>query len=338
MSHRSRFSRSVVSFAGVLFLVVSCVALPARASQTGCEDRVNTQPVTFSVVLSDNNTYQIAGFLYWNGRLEGKVLQIAVHGGTYNHKYWDADELNGHDYSYARYMACHGFAVLTLDSLGVGASSKPDGDFVTIPVQADALHQVIQSLGSEPVAASFRKVVLVGHSIGSEQANYEQGTYHDADGLVVTNWENAPHQVDFSQDAIAALLGSPYGYLPPADRTHFFYAGDYDPAMPDYDNEFLADFVSRGSFTYTIAVLMGFASTHSEGVQAPVLLVFDEFDALEPFDLAGGEAATYPNAASVTTHRVYGIGHDLNLHLANLDEWAQIKAWIRQTVDGSTDD
>jgi len=55
------------------------------------------------------HTYQIAGYLYWRGQLEGKVLQIALPGGSYNHKYWDADDLNGHPYSYARYMVCHGF-------------------------------------------------------------------------------------------------------------------------------------------------------------------------------------------------------------------------------------
>ena len=333
-----RLMRSMaLPFAGALCLAVLVFASSAHAA-TGCEDGVSTRAVTFSVVLPDDNKYEIAGFLYWNGQLDGKVLQIAVHGATYNHRYWDADELNGHQYSYARYMACHGFAVLAIDNLGAGASSKPDGDFVTVSVEANALHQIIQGLGAEPVGASFRKVVLVGHSMGSEQVIFEQGKYHDADGLVVTGWENTPQQVGLPPEVLGALASNPYVFIPPWMRTLLFYAGNFDPAMPDYDNERYIDQVPRGVFNYTMSVMAGLASTASEEVQGPVLVVLDEYDMLMSSSLLAGEPATYPKASSVTTHMVYGIGHNLNFHLSNTEEWARIKSWIRDAVEGGAED
>jgi len=335
MSHHTRFIRSIVSLAAVLSL---SLALPAQASRTQCEDGVTTRPVTFSVVLPDNNTYQIAGYFYWRGQLEGKVLQVALHGGSYNHKYWDANEIDGHQYSYARYMACRGYAVLAIDNLGVGESSKPDGDFVTAPVQAVALHQIVGALRAGEVGTSFRKIVLVGHSMGSLQAIFEQGTFNDADGLVVTGWENTPHPVNLPMEVFGPLMANPYFAVPGWMRTIMFYAGEFDPGMPGYDNQDLVGEVPRGLFTYAIGSLLGLAPTHSEGVRGPVLVVCDEHDLLMPVSLAAGEATTYPSASSVTTHVVYGTGHDLNLHLTNLDEWARITSWIRENVGGGAED
>ena len=311
------------------------IAPPARAKDRRREDRVSTRSVTFSVVLPDNNTYQVAGVLYWTGELEGKTLQITVHGASYDHNYWDAGELGGHGYSYARYMASNGFAVLAIDNLGAGDSSRPDGDFVNIPVEAVALHQIIQGLGAAPVGASFRKVVLVGHSMGSAQVIFEQGTYHDADGLVITGWANTPHQVELPANVMAEILATASVRLPPWMRTMLFYAGDFDPRMPDYDNQFLSAQVPRGVFNYTLAAMSGAASTASQAVQGPVLLVFAEHDLLEPMCLAPFEPATYPNASSVTTHLVPGAGHDLNLHLCNAEEWERIGSWIREIVGGA---
>ena len=69
-----------------------------------------------------------------------------------------------------------------------------------------------------------------------------------------------------------------------------------------------------------------------------MLLVFSEFDSLMPASYSASEPATYPNASSVTTHVVRGIGHDLNLHLANTEAWARMKSWIREYVDGGAED
>src|SRR5215471_3782118 len=146
------------------------------------DGQFKVQRLDFSVSLSDGNTYTIAGFLYYNGNYRNRPLQVLVHGGTYNHNYWNVPAINGHDYSYARFMAEEGYALLAIDQLGAGDSSKPPGDFVTLSETASSLHQVLVQMRSadNPLGYGFDKIVLVGHSFGSINAILVQGTYHDA--------------------------------------------------------------------------------------------------------------------------------------------------------------
>src|SRR5262249_20189174 len=150
-------------------------------------------------------------------------------GGTYNHKYWDVPAMNGHSYSYARFMAEEGYALLAIDQLGTGLSSKPDGDFVTLAETASSLHQVLTELrnGTSSLGYAFGPIVLVGHSFGSINAILVQGTYHDADALVVTGLGHVPHPLPISPDLIAVLAQYPYFGLPPEARSQLFY---YAPA------------------------------------------------------------------------------------------------------------
>jgi alpha-beta hydrolase superfamily lysophospholipase len=46
--------------------------------------------------------------------------QVLMHGGTYDHRYWDAPAIDGIPYSYAREMAGRGYSVLAVDQLGAG--------------------------------------------------------------------------------------------------------------------------------------------------------------------------------------------------------------------------
>src|ERR1051325_9227218 len=122
-------------------------------------DEVKVDRLDFAVTLSDGNTYTIAGFLYYQGSFRNRPLQVLVHGGTYNHKYWDVRTINGHSYSYARFMAKEGYALLAIDQLGTGESSKPDGDFVTLNETALSLHQVLGQMrsGNNPLAYPFQQ-------------------------------------------------------------------------------------------------------------------------------------------------------------------------------------
>ena len=43
--------------------------------------------VSFPVMLSDGNTYHIVGYLYYQGSYHNRTLQVALHGGNYNHTY-----------------------------------------------------------------------------------------------------------------------------------------------------------------------------------------------------------------------------------------------------------
>src|SRR5262245_46104354 len=138
--------KSLLRFAALTRAFAFC-AIGVRAQETNSANAqwtggVNVTRVEFPVALSDGNTYTISGYFYYRGTLRNQTLQVLVHGGTYNHKYWDAPTINGHSYSYVNFMAENGYALLAIDQLGDGLSSKPDGDFVAMVETARRVHYI----------------------------------------------------------------------------------------------------------------------------------------------------------------------------------------------------
>src|SRR5262245_21605351 len=96
------------------------------------------QSVGFDVQLLTGSTATVGGH-YARPRsaadsIDRDVLQVLIHGGTYDHRYWNAPDVNGRSYSYAAYALDRGYSVLALDQLGVGSSSRPPGDEVNLAV------------------------------------------------------------------------------------------------------------------------------------------------------------------------------------------------------------
>jgi pimeloyl-ACP methyl ester carboxylesterase len=282
---------------------------------------VKVKRVTFPVTLSDEQTYSMVGYLYYHGSYKHRPLQVLLHGSTYNHEYWDVPRINGHKYSYARHMAEDGYAVLSLDQLGSGESDKPDGDFLTVQEAASGLHQVMSSLRAHdaPLWHSFHKIFLVGHSLGSVTAIYSEGTYGDADGLVITGQAVTPHPLPFDQATIDELLKQPYPTLPPDARAAFFYyAPTADPDVIDYDNLFVRDTLPRGLILSALPLLFDPTQIRAHLIPEPVLVQLGDNDLTAPASLAPSEAAYYASAESVTVATLSDIGHDFNLHRRGL--------------------
>src|ERR1700760_2478881 len=99
--------------AALLGALLSVLLLPAVArAETGgprCEE------VSFSVTLSpgDATTYNIFGGLCSRGSLQHKTIQVALHGATYSHLYWDWP-FQPEYYSYVRWATAAGYAVLSI--------------------------------------------------------------------------------------------------------------------------------------------------------------------------------------------------------------------------------
>src|SRR4051812_35054580 len=70
---------------------------PERSDGTG----LDVTRLEFPVILSDRATSGIAGYLYSEDVQSERPLQLLLHGGTYDHRYWDLPATNGSDYSYA---------------------------------------------------------------------------------------------------------------------------------------------------------------------------------------------------------------------------------------------
>ncbi len=297
--------------------------------------QIKVKRVTFPVTLSDGAPYTIVGYLYYNHSYRNKTLQVAVHGGSYNHAYWDAPSINGHPYSYARFMALSGYAVLAIDQLGAGESSRPDGDFATLPEVASGVHQVLGSLRSDhnPLHHAFDTIVLVGHSLGSATATHVQGAYNDADALVTTGWGNVPTPSPFDPALVAQLLQQPYLVIPPEVRAPgFFHAPAADPAVIAYDSAKLVDVLPRGFVLTAFNLRFDPAMTLVDRVTSPVLVQLGERDPLAPGALSGQEDEAWASTSDVTVQVLPEMGHDFNLHYHNFLSWLLIHHWIGTTV------
>jgi pimeloyl-ACP methyl ester carboxylesterase len=334
--HGPRRTRAALFTLPLLALLLAFVpAATARAQETAENNSLKVDFVQFPVTLSDGNVYNVAGYLYYHGSHRNRPLQVLVHGGTYNHLYWDAPGINGRSYSYARYMAARKYAVLAIDQLGTGASSKPDGDFLTLSETASALHQVLARLRTDanPAGHPFEHIALVGHSFGSINSVLVQAAHRDADALVVTALGHVPHELPIPADLIAQLAQYPYFTLPPEARAALFYhAPAADPAVIAYDNANMVDNLTRGQLFTTFFAIFNPAADHVGEVEGPVLVQLGENDALFSSAYAAGEAGYWTSASSVTVQSLPRVGHDFNTHLDNSEGWRLIDAWLSSVM------
>jgi pimeloyl-ACP methyl ester carboxylesterase len=335
---RRLLARSIIglllSFAGAFFSPEA-----AHAGDAEPRGRVHVDELFFPVVLSDGNTYEIAGYLYHVGSVAKPVIQVVVHGATHFHLYWDSPRINGISYSYARYMARRGYTVLAIDQLGTGASSQPDGDFVTLDETASALHQVLASLrtSDNPTGHDFDHIALVGHSNGSLTSVYATGTYHDADALVTTAWMHVPHPLPFDPAAILGVLTTPYipatAFSKEFRTSIFYHVPTTDQDFIDFEHDNLGPGVqARAQFIDLFTVAQTPSLSRSTGVTVPVLVQNGDFDALQPSEFMLDEPGFYPNAEEVTLQFLDDIGHNINGHRNHLQSWRGIDRWLRQRL------
>jgi len=340
---RLRFAVGLLCVMGIAMLVPSS----ASAAQGGerCED------VSFSVNLSPNDAtvYNVFGVLCSRGSIHDKTIQIALHGATYSHLYWDfpfQPEL----YSYVRYATAAGYAVLSIDRIGIGQSDHPPADAVTIESNAYVVHQIVQELrGGDRVVPSFgriraERVALVGHSLGSVISIQEAATYGDVDGVVLTG---VSHTIT---PALGDILGSLYpasldprfagqnlpdGYLTslPGQRTVFYHAPFFDPQVVEVDDQ-TKETVTTAELNTAVPAL-----ALSNGIHVPVLVVVGDFDeafCAAPTCSASGSLATepsfYPADACAETVAIPNAGHDLNLHFLAPLAYSTILEWMDRRV------
>lgn len=310
----------------------------ATASAQNLGAGLRTERLEFQVAVTDGAaTYDatIVGYLYYLGTLRNRPLQVLVHGATYDHTYWDYPDINNRDYSYAREMAHRGYAVLALDQLGAGESTKPAD--VSMGGTVTALHGVLQQLrtGSNPAGQAFDEIVLVGHSAGSANAILVKALFPgDADALVVTGFRHLPLPVppDLLNLALtlAALPGT-YFEIPEPFRTLLFHyppAADPDALQHDRDTQ---DQWTEGQLFTTFFSFFVPALTGVAAVTGPVLIQLGEFDALFPWSNPAAEVALW-SSTTPDVQLLAGVGHAFNLHLRNEEGWRGIDRWIKQAL------
>jgi pimeloyl-ACP methyl ester carboxylesterase len=306
------------------------------------------------IEVSELGTVEIAVWLSVPEGAGGDILQVLVHGATYNHLYWDFP-YQPETYSYVRWAERHGLATLAIDQLGAGESSRPPGEKVANQKVAEALHHVVQAVRGTGIAGQrFDRVVLIGHSAGSLASGLESYTYQDVDAVVLTgllgpnvigltNNEPRINEIYVPASADAVLRGRPgmadpaYQTIPPQFRVPMFYhVPPADPALIVVD-ETLKDTQANGQWaTY------GDAAEACGKLQCPTLVVVGEYDACQfsatendvtaTMELAKASAAANYTFAPV----VKNMGHNLNQHPGAHDVYRTIADWIVTTLPSRT--
>jgi pimeloyl-ACP methyl ester carboxylesterase len=280
------------------------------------------------------------------------MVQVLIHGGTYNRGYWNFAFQPG-TYSYAR--AARTFAAFSYDRVGFGGSSHRPSAELTGMAQADVLHQLVGAFRAGRVDGhAYRRVVLVGHSLGSGIALLEAATYRDVDGVVLTGITHhiSPQQMQdtyfnylypAADDPRFAGQGYDAGFLTtrPGTRAHLFYTPQFsDPAAIAVDEE-TKDVV--GSAEIFDIVSVAFDSPYSRRITVPVLMVVGS----EDFLFCRGVAASDCSSSAALTRQeapyfspeaclravvLPGVGHDVTLHTVSPQLRALIGDWAEDHV------
>jgi pimeloyl-ACP methyl ester carboxylesterase len=292
-------------------MITAGLALAARPSVA---DRHSPRPVEFH--LADGNT--MAGYVY--GESTRKPLLIMVHGASDSHTVFDfapgfraADEL-----------AEDGFGVLTVDRVGYGASSHPNGDTLSFAVAAGYLHEVVQAVRHGALGFHPRHVVVLGPSVGADITMVEAGTYHDVDGVAVCFNTNQLQPALFAVDIGALLAQGPYFDFGVDFRTFFFYTFPFaSQRIVDLDNA-TRQLVPRAEI---VSALNGQSAPFRAAIDVPVLLMQADSDHLfVPQD----DSALFSSAPDVRFVLLRHAGHKGFSHPTSKEQAVEtVERWLR---------
>jgi pimeloyl-ACP methyl ester carboxylesterase len=346
--------RAAAICVSLTLVLAGCAAYADSAGPVLSGPRCRPERIPVRLAPGNSVTYPIAGSLCADGSPAGRTVEVLIPGLTYGASYWNFP-LDPARYSYVRAATAAGYATLAIDRLGTGASGRPPAAEVTAASEALALHQVVTALQAGQIGpGAFRRVVLVGHSYGSDVALREAATYADVSGLVVTGWLTAGNlaghlRVRASYDTAAAHearfsgLNFPAGYVTtrPGTRGADFYNTAYASAAVIADDESLKQPVTSGELT-TVVVPVPRAMTRR--IRVPVLLAVGQDDALNCSSLVAGlscagraavlarESGNYSPQACLQAYVLPRSGHSMNLH-PDAPEWfAAASRWVRTYV------
>ncbi len=323
---------------------------PAVTIARAPSDALQCRTYTFGVrqYPTDVIRQPVWGQLCFRGRLTAATpVQVLVHGGAYNHLYWDSP-FQPDRYSYVRAATARGYATLNFDRLGYGQSAHPLPVTLDFNVAGYVTHQLVQVLRDGTLGVRFTRVILNGHSMGAMAAQNEAANYGDVDALIVSG---IGHDFDLSPDKTtifspAALdpkfAGQPalVGYLTSSanGRAAAFLAnGTYDPAIVPVEEGPEKDTLSPTELT-SLTLDTSDASDVTRRIRVPVLFVQGRYDKLwcsrtgdcttDSYSL--NEASYWDPSVSFTRVLIPDAGHSINGNLSAPTFFETTFTWLRQ--------
>ncbi|WP_082930036.1 alpha/beta hydrolase [Mycobacterium sp. 1164966.3] len=297
---------------------------------------VGRSPVRFDVSEVVGEEASLAA-TYYPARTQGPVgaVLVCLPGGTYSRDYWNLNVAGHRGYSFAEFATENGYAVLTIDPLGTGESSKPLRDFGFADIAAALAHAV----SALPDLIGDRlPLVAVAHSLGGYLAITQQALFSSYSALALlgcTNRHVAPLNLDSAfiarastPDGRAALsaeilsaLPQPYFEGPREYLQSWFHLADVPADLVEADTVTAKSVVPR---VFGTAMIPGIVAEHAAQVDVPVLIGFGAVD-VSPDPRA--EAGLYSSSPDITTVILAGSAHCHNMSSSRQQLWRRLLVW-----------
>jgi alpha-beta hydrolase superfamily lysophospholipase len=287
----------------------------------------------------------------------GEIVHPAVFcclsGGGVSRAYWDLSVSGDQTYSFARWMAGHGFPVITVDHLGTGESLLP------ADMPAPLLGQVVAAndaafralctelrlggTGADPILGLHP--VGVGHSMGATLTIRQQAAHCTYDAVALLGFDMAGLPEQLPSDVLAASADGPPEDHKLAELTQRMFGTAYawlpgsGTARPGFHDERVSNGVHRAvDATATrllgagglLSMLPGNVATDAAWLTVPILVLNGERDPL--ISRGRADAAQYPAAAKFTSRVIADAGHNHNISASRLRFWEDLRHWAESVI------
>ncbi|MFP4099394.1 alpha/beta hydrolase [Coleofasciculus sp.] len=275
--------------------------------------------------------YEVYGQFCHQSLLAIPTVKVLVSGNTYNHSYWDLP-YQPETYSYVNALTKAGYATFNIDRIGVGNSSRPPADQVTVQSNAYVLNKINQALRNDGInGVKFEQIINVGHSSGSATIIEAVSQYGGVDGVILTGFLHKTNP-DYFPEAIQSVYAAhldprfsgenlPEGYFTtkPNTRGNLFHdQSNTDPQVIALD-EATKETLTTGEFSIESAL----DPEKSLAINVPVLLAIGQNDF--PFcsgdicdsaeNVLAFESQFFAPQAMLQTYLLPDAGHSINLAL-----------------------
>ncbi len=273
----------------------------------------------------------IAATLHLPDGMDSRPSQLifAIHGGGYSRIYWNPSFADD-SYSFARWFTGKGKAVLAIDMLGMGDSSRPEPESslsgaIIAAAHAEALRQVVTQWG-DPV-----DVTGVGHSMGGmmiiAQGGAQSAAHPAMDRVAVLGWANEPMVLGDTDVTTLqkGLPGSGYIATPRTPMRKLFYGDDVPLALIEADEAHASTTpVTLGRESLTPGIVHKAAAM----IAVPVLVVQSVIDTSPAPDK---EPAYFSASPAVELQILSAAAHCQNFAGTREAHWQRLNDWIDRT-------
>jgi pimeloyl-ACP methyl ester carboxylesterase len=272
---------------------------------------------------------------YYPAPRDADAILVCLPGGTYSREYWDLRFPGRSGYSFADFATENGYAVVTIDPLGTGESSKPVRDFGFADIAA-ALARAVSALPD--MTGDRAPALAVAHSLGGYLAIVQQSLFSSYAGLAVlgcTNQHVAPLNLDPSfiaraatadgraelAEQILAALPEPYAEGPREYLHSWFHLADVPADVVAADCVTAKSVVPR---IFGTAMIPGVVAEHAAQIDVPVLVGFGVVDVSPD---PRGEAGLYRSSPDLTTVVLPDSAHCHNMASSRHRLWRRLLDW-----------